>query len=243
MKRHPWSEKSAGQLPMFAWLLILILLLPALSLPTPACAAPDSALQQSLKDFFHHGVVARGATAELIRVERWPATSGSVNWSLPAMHGHPIRFSMIAEQSGKRWYVPVRVHWWTTAIVMQKSIPARTLLTQAMLQKKRTDIAGQYGQWQNRISDLIGMRLTRQMHKGDVVMGNAFKQPPLIQRGELVTIIFDLGHLHIRTEGKAMRSAKQGDRLMVRNLRSKEVIQTIAERAGIVRVRSGRIAG
>jgi len=49
-------------------------------------------------------------------------------------------------------------------------------------------------------------------------------------------MIINVGGLHVRTQGKAMRSASQGQRLMVKNLRSQQVVQTIVESAGAVRV-------
>ncbi len=239
MLRHPCLKRWIERL-----LLCLLALLPALSLPANAMAEPDTALQRSLTSFFKHGVVVRGASAELIRVERWPATSGAVRWSLPiAMHAHPKRFSLIAEQGGKRWYVPVRVHWWATAIVLNQAVSARTLLTLSMLKKTRSDIAGHSGQWLEHANQLAGMRLNRRMDKGEVVLSNFVKRPPLIKRGELVRILLDIGGLHVRTEGKALRTANRGDRILVKNLRSHEIVQAIAEASGTVRIVLGRNAG
>ena len=238
MTRHqPLTEGVFEKTSKRLLMLIIAMLLPVLSLPAFALAASDSAMQQSLQSFFNNGVVVRGASAELIRVERWPAAKGEIRWSLPlSLRGHPKRFSLIAEQGGKRWYVPVRVHWWAMAIVMDKDIPARSLLIESMLKRIRTDIAGHSGHWTRQKTDVVGMRLTRRMHKGDLLLSNHMKRPPLIQRGDLVTMIIDFGGLHVRTQGKAMRSAGQGQRLMVKNLRSQQVVQTIVEGAGSVRV-------
>jgi len=236
--RHlPLLEGMCKQTSRRLLMLVIVMLLPVLSLPAFALAASDSAMQQSLQSFFNDGVVVRGASAELIRVERWPTTSGVVHWSLPvALNGHPKRLSLIAEQGGRRWYVPVRVHWWAMAIVMNKNISARSLLTHDMLKRTRADIAGHNRPWMDEISELIGMRLTRRMNKGDLVLSSSVKRPPLIKRGDIVQIILDMGHLHVRAEGKALRSAHRGERVLVKNLRSKEVIQAIVEQAGAVRI-------
>jgi len=218
-------------------MLSVLALLPAMSLPAFAFAAPDTALQRSLTSFFRSGVMVHGASAELIDVVRWPETRGAVRWSLPmSLHGHPRRVSLIAEQNGKRWYVPVRVHWWATAIVMNRAVSARSLLSYDMLKKIRTDIAGHNGQWIEHASELVGMRLTRRMNKGDLIQSNFVKRPPLIKRGDLVVILLDIGNLHVRAEGKALRTGSRGDRILVRNLRSHEVLQAVAEGAGTVRV-------
>jgi len=231
MTRHPLSKTLS-----FAALLLTVLL-SAFVLPAPVMSAPDSAMQQSLKSFFNNGVAVSGATAQLIEVENWPKASGALNWSLPhRVHGHPKRLALIAKQGKKRWYVPVRLHWWATAIVMKKAVPARSLLTQDMITKTRSDIAGHSGHWWEDTSSLLGMRLTRPLAKGAVILASHVKQPPLIKRGEIVQIILEVGRLHLRAEGKAMRSAGKGERLPVRNIRSKEIIQATAVNKGTVRV-------
>ncbi|PJA33410.1 MAG: flagella basal body P-ring formation protein FlgA [Zetaproteobacteria bacterium CG_4_9_14_3_um_filter_53_7] len=231
MFRHPLSKS----LSIAA--LLLTVLLPALILPGSALAAPDATVQQSLNRFFDNGVAVTGATAELIKVESWPQTTGSVVWSLPNhLHGHPKRFSLVAVQGKKRWYVPVHVHWWADAIVIKQPVPARSLLSKDMMMKTRTDIAGHSGYWWDDSTTLVGMRLNRPLAKDDVILSSYVKVEPLIKRGDIVQVILDLGRLHVRSEGKALRSAGKGDRLQVKNLRSNEVIQTIVEDKNTVRV-------
>jgi len=218
--------------PLLSLSVVAMLLTPAL-----AIGAPDMAMRQSLQSFFSHGVVLHGATAELVRVERWPNTSGRLDWSMPDLvHGHPGRFSLIATQGGQRWYVAVRVRWMTTAIVMRQNASARSLLTQAMMEKKRTDIAGLSGAWWQDAGALVGMRLTRPMAEGDVILSDTVKKPPLIKRGDIVTIQLDAGGVHILSRGLAMRTARQGERILVKNLNSNGLIQATAVRADLVRV-------
>ncbi|MDQ6992435.1 MAG: flagellar basal body P-ring formation chaperone FlgA [Mariprofundus sp.] len=220
-----------------ALLWMVTLILPMFALPMQADAEPDAAMQQSMREFFKQGVTLNSATAELVKVERWPVAKGALRWSIPSsLHNHPGRFSLIAEQHQRRWYVPVRVRWMATAVIMQKSISARSLLTQSMIKRTRTDIAGHSGSWWAKTADLVGMRSTRPLTSGDLILSSYVKRPPLINRGDLVTIMLDVGGLHIRTAGTALRAAKRGDRIMVRNARSKEIIQAIAEKRGLVRV-------
>lgn len=216
--------------------LLLSLCLPLLTMQIQAAEA-DKMMQQSLYAFFNHGVVVQGATAELAGVDHWPEARGTMHWSLPlSLYGHPGRFSLIAEQGARRWYVSVRVHWMAEAIVTRKNIPARTLLTMDMMTKSRTDIAGHSGNWWNDARELAGMRLNRPLAAGAMIQSNQVTMPPLVKRGDTVTIILEAGGLHIRTEGTALRSAVAGERIMVRNMRSQEIIQAVVEKAGLVRV-------
>jgi len=130
----------------------------------------------------------------------------------------------------------VRVHWWAKAVVVKKGVPARSLLLKDMMKLTTADIAGHNGYWWDNSRELTGMRLTRPLAKGAVIFSSHIKTPSMIKRGDLVQIVLDAGRIHIRSEGKAMRNAKRGERIMVKNLRNNEVIQAIAESAGVVRV-------
>jgi len=81
------------------------------------------------------------------------------------------------------------------------------------------------------------MRLNRPLAKGSVILSSYVKIEPVIKRGDIVQIILEVGRLHVRAEGKALRSAGKGDRLKVQNMRSNEIIQTIVEDKNTVRVR------
>jgi len=221
----------------YSALLLIALLLPTLALSEQADTSADATMQQSLTRFFKHGVTLHGATAELVAVRHWPKANGSLRWSLPAsLRNHPSHFSLIAEQGNRRWYVPVQVRWMSSAIVMRQNISARSLLTRNMMTNRRTDIADHHGAWWQNSSTLVGMRTTRPLAAGDVILSSYVKQPPLVKRGDLVSILLDVGGLHIRAEGKAMRSAGKGESIPVRNLRSHEMIQAVVEQTGLVRV-------
>ena len=221
--------------------LLLTLMVVTLLMPMSALAGgvPD-AMKDSLHAFFAKGIHHQGATAELIDVSRWPDATGAVKWRLPQMHRHSARISLIAEQSdGHRWYVPVRVHWWANAVVVKQEAPLRTRLLSDMLEVKRTDVAGHMGLWWENISDLAGMEVTRPIHKGGAVYSISVKRPPMIKRGDIITIIAQIGSIIVHAEGKALKSGSRGDRLLVQNLRSKEMLQATIVDARTVQVLTG----
>ncbi len=203
----------------------------------------QTAMQRSLQAFFAAGVTLDGASAELISVSVWPKTGHALRWSLPALHRHPKRFSLIAEEKvgkrARRWFVPVNVHWWATAAVAAKSISARSMLSSSMIKMQRQDIAGHGSNWFSAVSELEGMRLLRQVKRGEPIFAAMTRQLPLIKRGQLVTIQAYFGTVQVSTAGKALRSARRGELLQVQNLRSKRRIEAIAVGAGTVRTLVG----
>lgn len=199
-----------------------------------------SALEKSLNDFFAQGIHYQGAKAELIQVDRWPNTKKALRWRMPIVSRHAKRVSLIAEQgtgtSLRRWYVPVQLRWWANVVSVRQELPARTLLQSSMLQVQRRDIAGHMGVWWKEVVKLEGMRLTRPLHAEDVVFSNAVRRPPLIKRGDRVTMIVGNGSFLVRAAGKAMKSAGLGEKILVQNMRSKKRVEAIVVDAHTVRV-------
>ena len=215
------------------------LLMPVMAL---ADAVPDAKMD-SLSSFFAKGIRHQGAVAELIEVRRWPDTEEKISWRLPQITRHTSNLSLIAEQGEgvqkKRWYVPVRVHWWADAVVVKKDAPLRTLLLNDMLEVKRIDVADHIGVWWKKTNDIEGMQVTRPLHKGDAVYSPYVKRPPLVKRGDLVTIVVTIGSISVRAEGKALKAGSRGDRLLVQNLRSKQMVQAVVMDANTVYVQTG----
>lgn len=222
---------------------ILPALLLLLALSSSAHAETDRATRDSIKQFFAQGVYVKGAKAELIEVLRWPNTAGKVRWRMPALNNHSARLSLIAEQgqgkSLRRWYVPVRLNWWAQAVVAKKDLPARSHLSANMLGVTRVNIAGHFGSWWKKPRSLAGTQLTRPLQAGDVIYRSYVHRPKLIRRGDHVTMIASYGDIKVTAVGKALRSAGLGDRVSIRNLKSKQVVQGVVASASTVHILTG----
>ena len=218
--------------------LIILFLLPSI-----AGAQTDAAMRDSLNRFFAKGIHVDGAQAELVEVLRWPDAAGALRWSLPEMNNHPDRLSLIAEQGNgktlRRWYVPVRLNWWARAVVAKRDLPVRSNLMPEMLTTARINVAGHFGSWWQKKSSLKGTRLTRPLKAGDAIFASYVTRPKLIRRGDQVTLIASYGSLQVTAVGKALRPASIGDRISIRNIKSKQVVQGIVASASTVHVITG----
>ena len=208
-----------------------------LSMASPVYADDIGA---SLHRFFAQGIVYEGARAELIGIVRQPKVEGKVRWVLPRLQRHSSRFSVIAEQQQangvRRWYVPIRVHWWAKVVTARQELPARTLLQPSMLQVARQDVADHRGVFWRSAAKLKGMQLLRPLHAHDAVFSSMVKRLPLLQRGDRVDIIAGNARFSVRTSGEVMRAAGLGEKVLVRNVRSQERIQAVVVDAHTVRV-------
>jgi len=223
----------------------LLTLIPALALlwAMPVIAAQDSAMQSSLEAFFNQGVVYAHARAELVEVLKWPVTTGALHWSLPTLHGHPARTILIAEQTSaqgnRRWNVPVRLHWWTRAIVADRDLPTGTILSKSLMRPARADIAGHRGSIWQQPHALIGARLTRSVRGGEILSSRVVSMRPIMRRGQQVTILASMDGIRVRTRGVAMQKGSLGSQIRVRNSKSREILQANVLDAHTVRVYAG----
>ncbi|MDQ6966885.1 MAG: flagellar basal body P-ring formation chaperone FlgA [Mariprofundaceae bacterium] len=232
---------------VFFLLTALHLALAALLIIGPAVSAQasdiDQAMQDSLSTFFAHGIEHRGARAELKEVIRWPDTQGPVRWRLPHIASYPANLSLIAEQGKasktRRWYVPVRVHWWTRAMLAARDIPAHTRIDASMLKSGKVDMAGISSNGWKTPEALIGTKTTRPLHAGQVLLSSNTIRHALLKSGDRVTLVRTIGGIQVTATGKVLKNAGIGDRVRVQNLRSKEVIQATILDAHTASVESG----
>lgn len=83
---------------------------------------------------------------------------------------------------------------------------------------------------------LIGMTPRRMVFSGQPVKINEIEAPRLIQRGEIVTMLFKEGGLSLSAKGKALEHGSKGDSIRVVNTSSNRTIQAVVTASGEVTV-------
>ena len=72
--------------------------------------------------------------------------------------------------------------------------------------------------------EVIGKRTKRAVHSNRVLSTDLVELPPLVKRGDLVTIVAQMEGLKITTLGQVKKKGRQGERIPVLNMDSKKVI-------------------
>lgn len=86
------------------------------------------------------------------------------------------------------------------------------------------------------IKDIIGKRAKRDIQANTIFRRNLLEFPPLVKKGELVTILAESGSIRITTKGEATENGSKGDFIKVRNLNSKKIIGGIVLDRNMVKV-------
>ncbi len=109
---------------------------------------------------------------------------------------------------------------WSESVVAVRTLPAQTMISAEDLTLVDADIPGA-------ISDMahaLGQELRVTVYAGRPLRQQDIQSPALVERNQIVALIFQSGGLSIRAEGRAMQRGAAGDWVRVLNLASKSTV-------------------
>ncbi len=119
--------------------------------------------------------------------------------------------------------------------VAKSSLRRGTILTPANVVSSVKDLA----EYKDPVTDLrtvLGKRLKRSVRADNVINASDVDFPPLVQRGQLVKILFNQKNIHISATGIANMNGKMNEIIQVRNTSSNKLIFCRVTAPGIVEV-------
>ena len=133
-------------------------------------------------------------------------------------------------------YVPVRLVLFQPVLVATRALARDSVLQKEdfVLQDRDTGRLS-YG-YLGRVDDIVGQRLRKALAPGEVLTPNNLKTPPLVRRGQQVTLEARGRGLTVRMAGVAGDDGVRGEVITVKNLRSGEEVQGIVRSAKSVEV-------
>ncbi len=86
-------------------------------------------------------------------------------------------------------------------------------------------------------SDLIGMSPRRPIRVGDPIRQRDLREPVMVAKNSLVTIVLQSDRMMLTAQGRAMEDGAQGRAIRVMNTKSNTIITAVVQSAGMVAVR------
>jgi flagella basal body P-ring formation protein FlgA len=124
-------------------------------------------------------------------------------------------------------YVPVRVSVYETIVTAARPLSRGTVLQARDLTLVEKDLAQlRSGYFTNR-EELIGKQVTRPVLIGAAFTTQTVKNAQQIKRGDRIGLIATTGGLQVRMSGEALENGAMGEKIRVRNLSSKRVVEGI----------------
>lgn len=138
--------------------------------------------------------------------------------------------------NGAEWtlYIPVRVEMRAEVLVLGTSAGRGETLTSRHLRLEEHDVAQLNGGWMTSPDEALGMTLRRPLRPGQVLTREALEPERLVRRGQRVAVIAGHGGIAVRSEGEALADAAAGERVRVRNLRSRQIVEGLVDERGQV---------
>lgn len=133
-------------------------------------------------------------------------------------------------------YVPVEVEVLVDVVVLAAPAATGQTLTATDLRLEPANVARLGGGYLTRIDDAEGRVLKRPVRPGTVLTAALLARPTLVRRGQRVELLAGGTALTVRTEGEALSDAAEGERVRVRNVRSRTVVEGIVMADGTVRI-------
>jgi flagella basal body P-ring formation protein FlgA len=133
----------------------------------------------------------------------------------------------VACTGSKPWslYVPVSVRRIDAVVVLVRPVAPGALLRPEDLRVEERDIGRLAAGYFSDPGQLVGKEMRRSLGVGQAVSRLAVTSPTLLRRGDRVTFLARGGGLEVRMEGEMLMDGAAGDRVRVRNLRSKRIVE------------------
>jgi flagellar basal body P-ring formation protein FlgA len=117
-------------------------------------------------------------------------------------------------------------------VVPARTIPARTLITEADLTLRDMDVPGAVVT----MDEIVGMEARVALYSGRPIQPGDVGFPAIVERNGIVPLIFTSGTLSIATEGRALDRAGPGDVIRVMNLASRTTVTATIGADGVAYV-------
>lgn len=223
----------------------------ALWLGAPGFAASAGAAQalqshasilETGRQFLEAQVTERAGRTEvemgaLDRRVRLPRCDGQLEGFLPPGGRLAGNTSVGVRCNGsKPWklYVPARIRLFREVAVADGYLDRNTRIREGQVVMAERDVTAQNRGFITDPARVVGKTLKRTVYDGDVISPGVLDRPKLIQRGEQVTIVSRSRVFEVRMQGEALTDGSKGDRIKVKNKKSKRIVEGEVAAQGLI---------
>ena len=118
------------------------------------------------------------------------------------------------------------------ALVASHTIRSKMILTEEDVELVVDDLPGALSD----PADAIGMESRVVLYAGRAIRAEDLIPPAMIERNQIITLVFDYGGMTITTEGRSLSRAAVGEQVSVMNMQSRSTVTGIVDPAGRVLV-------
>ncbi len=138
----------------------------------------------------------------------------------------------------KPWtiYVPVKVDRFARVVVAGRNLARGTVLSEADITVARMNIAQAGTGYLEDPVEVLGKELQRSLRLGNSVQHASLREPTVIRRGDSVEVTAISGGIAVAARAEALSHGRLGERIKVKNARSKRVVEATVTGPGAVAI-------
>lgn len=140
------------------------------------------------------------------------------------------------DASGWTIYVPAEISVFAKALVAARPLARGAGLTPGNVTLVETDVSRLGHGYLETPADIDGLVTRRPVAAGTVLTSAMIKAPLLVKRGDRVRLVSGEGPIQVEMLGEAIEAAARGDRVRVRALDSKRVVEGWVVSASVVKM-------
>jgi len=152
---------------------------------------------------------------------------------------HPGTITVGVRCAGTRpWrlYVPGRIRLYRSVLVLARALTLGAVLTRDDVRREVRDVSSLHATYLSDPARAVGLRLRRRAAAGALLRVSWLVAPRIVRQGQRVILLAKSGGIEIRASGKALGNGALGQRIAVRNLRSKRMVEGVVTARGTVTV-------
>lgn len=130
----------------------------------------------------------------------------------------------VNESYEKKIWVTVTIEALVDAVVTVRALGRYRPIIAEDVTVRRIDLSDLPANVISDPDEVIGKRTRRAIHSNQVLSSDLVELPPLVKRGDLVTIVAQIDGLKITALGQVKKKGRQGERIPVVNMDSQKVI-------------------
>ena len=136
--------------------------------------------------------------------------------------------------------LPFDVHVFREVVTATRAVSRGEVLGGETLVLARADVSGAAGAPIERLDDALGLAAARSIAAGSVVRATDLFRPPVVKRGDVVTLRVLYGRMTVTARGVARTEGAVGDVVSVANSDTNRVVSGRVTAPGLVDVEIGR---
>jgi flagella basal body P-ring formation protein FlgA len=133
-------------------------------------------------------------------------------------------------------YVPVKIKVMMPVVVATRGLSAKHIITPDDVRVETQDIASMRKGYIENPEQVIGHQLRYPVALGSVMNPTNLIAQKVVRRGEQIMLVAGIGGMEVRMAGTALSDAQFGQRIRVKNVSSKRIVEGVVDGPGVVRV-------